>query len=66
MDLGTQQNAAMVEESTAASSILAVEANRLRLLVEQFRFIGNQRTRQVFSPDSHSDSETEMPNVVTS
>jgi methyl-accepting chemotaxis protein-1 (serine sensor receptor) len=37
MDQTTQQNAAMVEESTAASSALASEAARLRELVSRFR-----------------------------
>ncbi|SIQ34367.1 methyl-accepting chemotaxis sensory transducer with TarH sensor [Rhizobium sp. RU20A] len=37
MDQSTQQNAAMVEQSTAASSALANEADRLRNLIGQFR-----------------------------
>ncbi|MFD1745804.1 methyl-accepting chemotaxis protein [Rhizobium helianthi] len=37
MDQTTQQNAAMVEQSTAASSALANEAGRLRELVGRFR-----------------------------
>jgi methyl-accepting chemotaxis protein len=37
MDQTTQQNAAMVEESTAASASLASEAETLRGLVERFR-----------------------------
>lgn len=37
MDQVTQQNAAMVEESTAASHALAREADDLKRLVEQFR-----------------------------
>jgi methyl-accepting chemotaxis protein len=36
MDQVTQQNASMVEESTAASATLATEADRLRDLVAQF------------------------------
>ncbi|MEZ2223731.1 methyl-accepting chemotaxis protein [Rhizobium sp. RCC_161_2] len=36
MDQTTQQNAAMVEQSTAASASLAMEAARLRELVSQF------------------------------
>ncbi|MBP1850354.1 methyl-accepting chemotaxis protein [Rhizobium halophytocola] len=36
MDQSTQQNAAMVEESTAASNSLAMEAAKLRELVGQF------------------------------
>ncbi len=37
MDQGTQQNAAMVEESTAASHSLATEATALNNLLGQFR-----------------------------
>ena len=37
MDQTTQQNAAMVEQSTAASASLAMEAERLRDLVAQFK-----------------------------
>ena len=42
MDQTTQQNAAMVEQSTAASSALAQEASRLRSLVGQFTLSGMQ------------------------
>jgi methyl-accepting chemotaxis protein len=38
MDQGTQQNAAMVEQTTAASTRLSTEAENLRKLVSQFRF----------------------------
>ncbi len=41
MDQTTQQNAAMVEESTAASSALAGEAKRLRELVGRFKLPQN-------------------------
>ncbi|MHC2298814.1 methyl-accepting chemotaxis protein [Rhizobium mongolense] len=37
MDQGTQQNAAMVEEQTAASHALAQEANALDALLQQFK-----------------------------
>jgi methyl-accepting chemotaxis protein len=37
MDQTTQQNAAMVEQSTAASASLAMESERLRDLVSQFK-----------------------------
>ncbi|WP_037071856.1 methyl-accepting chemotaxis protein [Rhizobium sp. CF142] len=40
MDQGTQQNAAMVEESTAASHSLATEATALNGLLGQFRLTG--------------------------
>ena len=46
MDQNTQQNAAMVEESTAASHSLAKEAKSLRDLVAQFR-IGKQSSPKV-------------------
>jgi methyl-accepting chemotaxis protein len=42
MDQGTQQNAAMVEESTAASYSLAKEAAALFQLLAQFRIEGDQ------------------------
>ncbi|MFK0206325.1 methyl-accepting chemotaxis protein [Agrobacterium sp. NPDC090283] len=41
MDQSTQQNAAMVEESTAAASSLAQEAAKLRDLIARFRLEGN-------------------------
>ncbi|MDI7862270.1 methyl-accepting chemotaxis protein [Rhizobiaceae bacterium n13] len=42
MDQGTQQNAAMVEESTAASHGLATEAGSLIALMGQFKLTGTQ------------------------
>jgi methyl-accepting chemotaxis protein len=48
MDQTTQQNAAMVEESTAASNALAGEATSLRELVDRFRLTregGGPRTK---------------------
>ncbi|MDM9626929.1 methyl-accepting chemotaxis protein [Rhizobium sp. S152] len=52
MDQDTQQNAAMVEESNAASAVLAGEATRLRELLSVFRIqadsrIGRQAIRRV-------------------
>jgi methyl-accepting chemotaxis protein len=44
MDQTTQQNAAMVEQSNAASNTLASEAVRLRELVSQFRLEGMTAT----------------------
>ncbi|THF50968.1 methyl-accepting chemotaxis protein [Allorhizobium terrae] len=41
MDQTTQQNAAMVEQSTAAASALASEANHLKELVGQFKISGS-------------------------
>ncbi|WP_082352375.1 methyl-accepting chemotaxis protein [Rhizobium sp. AAP43] len=42
MDQGTQQNAAMVEQQTAASHTLAGEADSLNRLLAQFRLDGRQ------------------------
>ncbi|UXT20419.1 HAMP domain-containing protein [Agrobacterium tumefaciens] len=57
MDQSTQQNAAMVEESTAASSSLAQEAVKLRDLVARFKLEGtavpraaSQANKPVASP----------------
>jgi methyl-accepting chemotaxis protein len=50
MDQVTQQNAAMVEETTAASMALGEEAASLRLLVGRFRTsdpVGTRQLRQV-------------------
>ena len=41
MDQATQQNAAMAEQSTAASQALAQEADRLAELVSRFRLGGD-------------------------
>jgi len=46
MDQGTQQNAAMVEEQTAAGHSLAVEADALFSLVGQFKIGQQTETRQ--------------------
>ena len=46
MDQTTQQNAAMVEQSTAASMTVAAEARKLRDLVGQFR-LDDPATRDV-------------------
>lgn len=43
MDQVTQQNAAMVEETSAAGATLANEAGRLRELISQFQLGGAQR-----------------------
>ncbi len=48
MDQVTQQNAAMVEESTAASATLAVEVDRLREIVSGFR-LGQTTSRPAAS-----------------
>ena len=49
MDQGTQQNAAMVEQSTAASHSLAKEANNLFGLVGQFDIGATTTARPAFS-----------------
>ena len=46
MDQMTQQNAAMVEETTAASQILADEARQLHAQLERFRLESNSQTGQ--------------------
>lgn len=46
MDQGTQQNAAMVEQSTAASHGLARQADSLNVLLAQFK-LGNDHPRMV-------------------
>ncbi|MBF2715830.1 methyl-accepting chemotaxis protein [Agrobacterium vitis] len=43
MDQMTQQNAAMVEETTAASQVLASESRQLLVQIEQFRLEDNRR-----------------------
>jgi methyl-accepting chemotaxis protein len=47
MDQTTQQNAAMVEEATAASASLASEADRLRQLITQFQLGASEQARPV-------------------
>ncbi|SMC91823.1 methyl-accepting chemotaxis protein [Rhizobium sp. RU36D] len=59
MDQGTQQNAAMVEEQTAASHTLASEAGALNDLLRQFRFGGSathQPTRAATPQPAHRAS----------
>nr|WP_172689175.1 PAS domain-containing methyl-accepting chemotaxis protein [Agrobacterium tumefaciens]ARU12358.1 sensory box protein [Agrobacterium tumefaciens] len=55
VDQGTQQNAAMVEEQTAASHSLAREAAALFELLEHFRFDDSART-QAFAGQVHQPS----------
>ncbi len=52
MDQGTQQNAAMVEEQTAASHALAREAEALNSLIGQFNLGGRARGTTAFAPSS--------------
>ncbi len=60
MDQTTQQNAAMVEQSTAASAALAQEPTRLRSLVSQFTILG-----QASGAASVQDSASLRPRPVT-
>ncbi len=53
IDQGTQQNAAMVEESTAASHSLASEADALNNLISQFKLGGNAAAGSVVRLATH-------------
>ncbi|MEK1864521.1 MAG: PAS domain-containing methyl-accepting chemotaxis protein, partial [Rhizobium leguminosarum] len=67
VDQGTQQNAAMVEEQTAASHGLAREAAALFELLEQFRFNDAPRSRSSFAQaDRHPVAPTALKVVRTS
>ncbi|MGR9192795.1 methyl-accepting chemotaxis protein [Rhizobium leguminosarum] len=67
VDQGTQQNAAMVEEQTAASHGLAREAAALFKLLEQFRFDDAPRSRSSFAQaDRHAAAPTALKVVRTS
>ncbi|WP_159946969.1 methyl-accepting chemotaxis protein [Rhizobium sp. 18065] len=62
MDQTTQQNAAMVEESTAASATLAQEAGRLRSLVGQFKLPGQGSAAPAIADRGYSStSATRAP-----
>ncbi len=61
MDQTTQQNAAMVEESTAASASLASEADRLRGLIGQFRISAGGTTASVSSRAMINGGATSPP-----
>ncbi|MCI3132965.1 methyl-accepting chemotaxis protein [Phenylobacterium aquaticum] len=58
MDQVTQQNAAMVEESTAASRVLAEEAQELARLVGRFRVNGQAPTRSASPPPAYRSSSS--------
>ncbi|MBB3308318.1 methyl-accepting chemotaxis protein [Rhizobium sp. BK196] len=69
MDQTTQQNAAMVEQSNAASNALAEEAGRLRTLIAQFS-VGTVQTsalrqvgRAMALPSSRASSEHAAPKL---
>ncbi|GAJ94265.1 methyl-accepting chemotaxis protein [Rhizobium rhizogenes] len=69
MDQTTQQNAAMVEQSTAASASLAMEAAKLRDLVSQFKLQAMasaqssalRQTARALAAPAWQDSGTSMP-----
>ncbi|WP_339759425.1 methyl-accepting chemotaxis protein [uncultured Hoeflea sp.] len=66
MDQVTQQNAAMVEESTAASASLSDEAGRLGTLIGQFRLSGTTNgqsaaLRQVATAMAEPSSSSRRP-----
>ncbi len=65
MDQMTQQNAAMVEQSTAASHSLAAEAEELARLVGQFR-IGESASAKVVEQAAHKSLSKPRPGVATS
>jgi methyl-accepting chemotaxis protein len=56
MDQVTQQNAAMVEETSAAGATLAMEANRLKELVGQFQFGGAPTARSTSVSSSYPNA----------
>jgi methyl-accepting chemotaxis protein len=58
MDQGTQQNAAMVEQTTAASHGLATQAAALNELLGQFK-LGNGRSQ--FSAHGHEQGHAQAP-----
>ncbi len=51
MDQLTQQNAAMVEETSAASRQLADEADQLVTLLQQFKVTGRSATHHAYGRD---------------
>ncbi|MBW9056147.1 PAS domain S-box protein [Rhizobium mesosinicum] len=69
MDQTTQQNAAMVEQSNAASNALAEEAGRLRTLIAQFS-VGTAQSsalrqvgRAMALPSSHASAVNAAPKL---
>jgi methyl-accepting chemotaxis protein len=59
MDQGTQKNAAMVEESTAASHTLATEAAALNNLLSQFKLTGTGGMATAFTATSMHTGSTQ-------
>jgi methyl-accepting chemotaxis protein len=67
VDQGTQQNAAMVEEQTAASHGLAREAAALFALLEQFRFEDGPKSGPMLTQgDRHAATSTSLKVVRSS
>jgi hypothetical protein len=57
MDRMTQQNAAMVEQATAAARSLASEAHELTALVDRFR-MGESEDRPAYRPAARSSLQS--------
>ncbi len=66
MDQGTQQNAAMVEESTAASHALAKEARSLTEMLAQFRLGDEGTARQAARPRAAASTSPSVPSPARS
>lgn len=65
MDQGTQQNAAMVEQSTAASHGLAEEAEALFGLISQFQFGGQASSRPIRQTLADNRNTIAQPQIKT-
>jgi len=61
MDQTTQQNAAMVEEATAASASLASEADRLRQLISQFQLGTSEGAKRPMAASSSAHAPVASP-----
>ncbi|MBO9133923.1 HAMP domain-containing protein [Rhizobium sp. B230/85] len=61
MDQVTQQNAAMVEESTAASAALAGEVERLREIISEFNVGGGREATPMRRPEVAHASHKPVP-----
>ncbi|MBA4795865.1 MAG: PAS domain-containing protein [Rhizobiales bacterium] len=66
MDQVTQQNAAMVEESNAASATLATETQRLRQFISRFTLGRHYAGKQSAAPTSHAAPRVAAPATPTS
>ncbi|MEC9463592.1 MAG: methyl-accepting chemotaxis protein, partial [Pseudomonadota bacterium] len=66
MDQVTQQNAAMVEESNAASATLATETQRLRQFISRFTLGRHYSGKQSAAPTSHAAPRAAAPATPTS